>query len=63
MKKTSIIRIGDAGKYVINKIAEEYNGGGHKFASGAKPPTFEEAMKLMEDLDLECKKYIESKEA
>ena len=47
----------------INTIAEKYNGGGHKFASGAKPPTFEEAMKLMKDLDLECKKYIESKEA
>lgn len=43
----------------INKVAERYNGGGHKFASGAKVPTFEEAMNLMDDLDLTVKKYKE----
>ena len=37
----------------INGVAEKYNGGGHKFASGARLKTFEEAMKLMNDLD-EC---------
>ena len=48
----------------INSIAEAYNGGGHKFAAGAKPPTFDEAMKLMNDLDNECRKYNElNKEA
>lgn len=35
----------------INKVAEKYNGGGHKFASGARTKTFDEAMKLMNDLD------------
>ena len=36
---------------IINKIAEKYNGGGHKFASGVKVPTFDEAMKVVKDLD------------
>lgn len=36
----------------INKVAEKYNGGGHKMASGAKPTTLEDALKIMEDLDL-----------
>lgn len=35
----------------INEVAEKYNGGGHKFASGAKLATFAEAMQLMKDLD------------
>ena len=36
---------------VINQIAEKYHGGGHKYASGARVKTFEEAMQLMHDLD------------
>ena len=36
---------------VINYIAEKYHGGGHKFASGARVKTFDEAMNLMKDLD------------
>jgi phosphoesterase RecJ-like protein len=36
---------------VINKIAENYNGGGHKLAAGAKTKTFTEAMKLMKEID------------
>ena len=36
----------------INKVAEKYNGGGHKMASGAKPTTLEEAMRIMDELDL-----------
>ena len=35
----------------INQVAEKYNGGGHKFASGAKLKTFDEAMDLMKELD------------
>lgn len=35
----------------INEVAEKYNGGGHKFASGAKLRSFTEAMQLMKDLD------------
>ena len=41
----------------INKVAEKYNGGGHKFASGAKVKSFTEAMKLMKDLDLLLEEY------
>lgn len=43
----------------INKVAEKYHGGGHKFASGAKVSTFDEAMDLMNELDLVAKKYME----
>lgn len=41
----------------INKIAEKHNGGGHKFASGVKVKTKEEAMAVMRDLDVELKDY------
>ena len=44
---------------VINTIAEKYNGGGHKFASGARVPTMDEALMLIEDLDILCKEYLE----
>lgn len=37
----------------INEVAERFNGGGHKFASGAKLKSFDEAMQLMKELD-EC---------
>lgn len=43
----------------INKVAEMFNGGGHKFASGAKVSSFDEAMELMNQLDLVVKKYKE----
>ena len=42
---------------VINEIAAKYNGGGHKFASGARPKTMEEADNLLHDLDEACKNY------
>lgn len=45
---------------VINKIAEKYNGGGHKLASGARITSFEEVDLLVKDLDNVCKRYIES---
>lgn len=44
---------------VINTIAEKYNGGGHKLASGARVTTMEDADRLINDLDLACSKYIE----
>lgn len=44
---------------VINKIAEKYNGGGHKLACGAKVPSFEEVDLIIKDLDKVCQKYIE----
>ena len=43
---------------VINKIAEKYNGGGHKLASGAKVYSMEEVNNLINDLDLETSKYL-----
>ena len=42
---------------VINKVAEKYNGGGHKLASGAKVKTMEEALCLVEDLDLTLERF------
>lgn len=45
---------------VINKVAELYNGGGHQFAAGARVKNFEEADKLMLDLDSEILKYKEN---
>lgn len=44
---------------VINTIAEKYNGGGHKLASGARVTNKEDALKLVNDLDDACRKYIE----
>lgn len=43
---------------VINTIAEKYNGGGHKMASGAKVVTMEEVDMLIKDLDKACLDYI-----
>lgn len=45
---------------IINKTAEQYHGGGHKLASGVKIATFDEVDDLIHDLDIVCKKYLES---
>ena len=47
---------------VINTIASKFNGGGHKFASGARIKDHDEIEKLKEALDLACKEYLEEKE-
>ena len=39
----------------INEIAEKFNGGGHKFASGARLKTEEEVNELFASLDAVCK--------
>ena len=44
---------------VINEVASRYNGGGHNFASGARPKTIEQVDLLLKDLDETCKKYKE----
>ena len=44
---------------VINTVAEKYNGGGHKFASGARVKNMEEAEELIQELDNLCKEYLE----
>jgi len=41
----------------INKVAEKHHGGGHKFASGVRVKTLDEAMSVMKDLDLELEEY------
>lgn len=42
---------------IINEIAENYHGGGHKFASGARITNIEEVDKLINDLDKICEKF------
>ena len=41
----------------INKILERYNGGGHKFAAGARIKTFDEIEHIIKDFDEACKEY------
>lgn len=48
---TGEIRVNLRSKQIpINEVAEKYNGGGHKFAAGARVETWEEAEKLFADL-------------
>ncbi len=57
--KNDIIRINIRSRGPeINFIAEKYNGGGHKYASGARVKTFEEAQLLIDDLDQASKDYL-----
>lgn len=42
---------------IINDVAANFGGGGHKLASGVRLKNFEEVDKLVEALDLECNKY------
>ena len=42
----------------INRIAENHQGGGHKYASGVRTKTLEEALLVMEDLDRELQSYL-----
>lgn len=44
----------------INKVAESHGGGGHKYASGVRVKTVDEAMAVMKDLDLELAEYNKS---
>lgn len=46
----------------INHVAEKFNGGGHKFASGVKLKNFDEAMLLMKELDKVLEEYNNSEE-
>jgi phosphoesterase RecJ-like protein len=39
----------------INEVAEKFNGGGHKFASGARLETLDEVKELFKALDEVCK--------
>ena len=42
---------------IINKIASKYNGGGHKFACGARLQTMEEVDNLIHELSMACQEY------
>lgn len=42
---------------IINKIASKYNGGGHKFACGARLQTMESVDELIKELSDACKEY------
>lgn len=58
--KNDIIRINiRSNGPIVNKVAEKYNGGGHKLASGVRVKTIEEAKNVLYDLNLECIKYKE----
>ncbi len=43
---------------IINEIANKYNGGGHKFASGCRSKDLKTLEKLAKDLDEACVNYI-----
>lgn len=47
---------------IINSIAEKYNGGGHKYAAGARIQSIDDIDKIVEDLDSLCEKYLKSLE-
>jgi len=62
-KKNDIIKINIRSRGpIINTVAEKYHGGGHKFASGARVTTMEEAELLIHDLDRACNQYIQNME-
>lgn len=42
---------------VINEILSHYNGGGHKYASGARIKTLDDAELIINDLNQICKEY------
>lgn len=46
---------------IINEIASHYNGGGHKFACGARLQKMEDVDNLIKDLSDACKKYENNK--
>ena len=60
-KKANLIRanIRSEGP-IINEIATIYGGGGHKYASGAKLTSWDQADNLIKDLDILASKYLES---
>ncbi|KLL03144.1 MAG: DHH family protein [Mycoplasmataceae bacterium CE_OT135] len=51
-KEKELIKVSiRSSQYIINEIAEKYNGGGHKFAAGAKIKEWAELDNLVADLD------------
>lgn len=59
-KKSNLIRANIRSRGpIINEIATIYGGGGHKFASGARLTSWNQADNLIKDLDELAKKYNE----
>ena len=58
--KGNIIKVNlrSRGPY-INELAAKYGGGGHKYASGVRLESWEEADSLLEDLEKLAKNYKE----
>lgn len=60
--KNDIIRISIRSRGpIVNKVAENYNGGGHKLASGVRVKTMEEAKAVLKDLNEVCILYNKEK--
>lgn len=60
--KNDIIRISIRSRGpIVNKVAEKYNGGGHKLASGVRVKTMEEAKAVLKDLNEVCILYNKEK--
>ena len=61
--KNGVIRTSARSRGVkINKLFEQYNGGGHVYACGAKLHDFKEADEIIEKLDRLCEEYKEDEE-
>lgn len=57
-KKNNVIRASARSRGVkINKLFEQYNGGGHVYACGAKLQSFSEANEIIDKLDELCFEY------
>lgn len=60
-KKQNLVRVSIRSRGpIINTIAMQYNGGGHKLASGVRLPDFTLSDALIDDLDKLCKEYLEN---
>lgn len=60
-KKQNLVRVSIRSRGpVINTVAMQYNGGGHKLASGVRLPDFTLSDSLIDDLDKLCKEYLEN---
>jgi phosphoesterase RecJ-like protein len=58
-KKQNMVRVSIRSRGpVINTLAMQYNGGGHKLASGIRLPNFDLADEIVEKLDNVCEEYI-----
>ena len=58
--KNNVIRTSARSRGVkINKLFEQYNGGGHVYACGAKLQSFSEADEIIDKLDDLCREYKE----